>query len=140
VAAETGDVGLAQAARRLWNDATRRKMCVVGSVGSQEKYKGQVALQRGPIVYGFEALDNAGRVDVQLARDAGFTTQARPDLLGGVTTISGGAGDGRSFTAIPFYALANREPSKQAVWIAQQGQLEQPKAWPDELYRVASIQ
>ncbi len=97
--------------------------------------KGQVALQRGPIVYGFEALDNAGRVDVQLAREAGFTTQARPDLLGGVTTISGRAGDGRSLTAIPFYALANREPSKQAVWMAQQGQLEQPKAWPDEQMR-----
>lgn len=105
--------------------------------------RGLVVLQRGPIVYGFEALDNAGRADIQLARDAGLSTglstQARPDLLGGVTTISGRGADGRPWTAIPFYALANREPSQQQVWMKQEGKADDAGAWPDELYRRANI-
>lgn len=40
VAAETGDAGLADAARRLFIDTTQRRMYVSGSVGTQEKDEG----------------------------------------------------------------------------------------------------
>jgi len=40
VAAETGDAGLAEAARRLWANTTRQKMLLTGSVGTQASDEG----------------------------------------------------------------------------------------------------
>ena len=113
----------------------------VQRVRSNPKVKanaGLVALQRGPILYGFEALDNGGNLDFKIARDARFNVRWQPDLLGGICTIGGKTGDGRDFMAIPFYALANREPSKQEMWMPQEEGAEQLGAWGDELYRFAS--
>lgn len=101
--------------------------------------RGQVALQRGPIVYGLEGLDNGGQVDFSMARNAELSVQARPDLLGGISTIGGRGADGRSFTAIPFYALANREKSKQEVWMKQDGLDVDAASWAGSLYRMARI-
>lgn len=97
---------------------------------------GLVALQRGPIVYGLEALDNEGRVDVTLPRDPQFQVQYRPDFLGGVAVITGRDTDDGTFTAIPFYALANRDKSKQVVWLRQAARREQDTGWTNgALYR-----
>jgi uncharacterized protein len=79
--------------------------------------RGLVALQRGPLVYGFEGVDNGGDVDLTLPGGAPFGVEHRPDLLGGVTVIRTRAADGREVQAIPFYALANREASRQVVWV-----------------------
>ncbi len=50
--------------------------------------RGQVALERGPIVYAFEGLDNEGRVfDIVLPQTARIEARFRPDLLGGVTVL-----------------------------------------------------
>jgi DUF1680 family protein len=82
---------------------------------------GRVALQRGPIVYGVEGLDNGDDVEILLAAEPDLRTDFRPDHLGGIVEISGRRADGGRFTAIPFYALANRKPSSQAVWLRQDG-------------------
>ena len=49
---------------------------------------GRVAIQRGPLVYCFEAVDNAGQVrNIMLERDPKFAIEQRADLLGGIATI-----------------------------------------------------
>jgi DUF1680 family protein len=88
---------------------------------------GRVALERGPIVYCAEAVDNGGRVtNLYLPADAQLKF-GREDILGGVTVIKGKAmavlGDGSAkqveFTAVPYYAWDNREPGEMAVWLAE---------------------
>jgi DUF1680 family protein/sugar phosphate isomerase/epimerase len=86
--------------------------------------KGLVAIQRGPLVYCFEDIDNAGRVgDCVLPATAELKTEHQASLLGGVTTIAtnGTLGDGKAapLTAIPFYARQNRQPSRMQVWMPE---------------------
>lgn len=96
---------------------------------------GLIALQRGPIVYGFESLNNEGNVDLNLARDPQFKVESRPDFLGGVTVITGQNSANHAFTAIPFYALANRDKARQAVWVRQEGKPTVQAGWQNLLYR-----
>jgi DUF1680 family protein len=99
---------------------------------------GKVAIQRGPVVYGVEGVDNGGSVDVELGQDPQFITQWRPDLLDGVVTVAGASADGRPFLAIPFYAMANRGNSSQEVWLRQQGMpphSDKSPFWLAALYR-----
>ena len=68
-----------------------------------------------------------------IADKAKFKTKHRPDLLGGVTVITGKARtvkrttDGavvaagsKAFTAIPYYAWANRGANAMRVWVPKQ--------------------
>ena len=83
---------------------------------------GRVAIQRGPIVYCFEAVDNGGRVkDIVWPRDPKFAVEHRKDLLGGVTVITGVARDGRKITAVPYYAWDHHAPGEMIVWVTQEG-------------------
>jgi DUF1680 family protein len=53
---------------------------------------GKVALQRGPLVYCLEGVDNAGSLDdLTLPRSAPLEARLEPDLLGGVVAIQGDA-------------------------------------------------
>jgi len=97
-----------------------------------EADRGRVALQRGPLVYCAEWPDNpGGRVrNLILPDGAKLTAEFKPDLLNGVTVIKGRAialtsnAEGKAikteqdFTAIPYYAWANRGRGEMAVWIA----------------------
>jgi DUF1680 family protein len=100
-----------------------------------EADRGRVAIQRGPIVYGLEGLDNDGTPLVTLPKDPAFKVKHETGLLGGVTVITGKAADGKAFTAIPFYALANRGKSNQEVWLPQEGKTKDPRGWEGRLYR-----
>jgi len=93
---------------------------------------GRLALLRGPVVYCLEQLDVPG-ADVGALRvppDVALTARHEPNLLGGVVTLRGEAeapeADGGSkrvpFTAIPYYAWANRDPAKMAVWLIDSSQ------------------
>ncbi|MEM1570089.1 MAG: glycoside hydrolase family 127 protein [Candidatus Bathyarchaeia archaeon] len=99
----------------------------------------RIALKRGPFVYCVEQADNPG-FDVWnliVSPNPSFNIMRRPDLLGGIRTIEC---DGFvvnknpkslyssleettieikpvKFTAIPYYAWANREPGPMVVWI-----------------------
>ena len=70
---------------------------------------GRVALRYGPLVYNIENVDQD--IDSVLAPDAPLTTQWRPDLLGGVTVITGTFANGTPMLAIPNYARFNRNPA-----------------------------
>lgn len=81
--------------------------------------RGLVALRRGPLVYNFEAADNAGmegRALPTLKANSPLTTDWRPDLLKGVVVIKAQAPSGNELIAIPNYARLNR-PGHSAVWI-----------------------
>jgi DUF1680 family protein len=102
---------------------------------------GKVALQRGPIVYCLEEVDNKHIVPlnrISLPRTSGLTTEFRPDLLGGVVVIKGDAlvvgGEdwGQdlyryepspiepcTFTAVPYCVWDNREPGHMLVWMRE---------------------
>lgn len=106
-----------------------------------EADRGRVALQRGPLVYCLEAVDNGGTVfNLALPREAELTAEFRSDLLGGVMTIRGRAlaavappnvgweralyqpaADFRpvEFVAIPYYAWDNRAPGEMVVWLPE---------------------
>jgi DUF1680 family protein len=98
---------------------------VLAHEGIQED-RGKAAIQRGPLLYCVEGIDHGGRAhDVRVPLDAPLTAAYRPDLLGGLTVITGRAEtvgeDGQrkpqTLNAIPYYAWANRGKSDMAVWI-----------------------
>lgn len=96
---------------------------------------GRVALQRGPLVYCLEGVDNGSDLNtLVLPRTAVLTAELRPDLLGGVVTIRaearrdlpGNAGLYRReppasapvpILAVPYFAWANRAPGEMLVWL-----------------------
>jgi len=91
---------------------------------------GRVALQRGPLVYCVEGIDNEGTVrDLTLPDMASLASAFRPDLLNGMVVVAargsagetGGVGPAgakeRPFVAIPYYAWANRGAGEMAVWL-----------------------
>ena len=103
--------------------------------------RGRVAVQRGPIVYCFEAVDNPGGVgNIVLPRDPKFTAEHRGDLLGGVTVIKGVARDGRKITGIPYCVWDHRKAGEMMVWVRQDGKSKKPKlddpSWAGKLYRL----
>jgi DUF1680 family protein len=54
---------------------------------------GRVALQRGPVVYCAEAVDNGGTVSqLRSKADTTYTAEYRPAMLGGVNVIKGDDG------------------------------------------------
>jgi DUF1680 family protein len=85
---------------------------------------GKMAVQRGPLMYCAEWKDNGGKVsDLFLPADSRWTPVAKPDLLEGVTVLSGkgyrqkgAALQPASVTLIPYYAWANRDKGEMAVW------------------------
>jgi len=79
--------------------------------------KNMVTLASGPIVYSFEAADNANLDGVQLDTTSILQIKYQRDLLGGVNVIAGKTASGKSFTAIPYYALGNRPVKGHKVWL-----------------------
>jgi DUF1680 family protein len=78
---------------------------------------GKSAVQRGPILYALEGVDNGGSLkDVKIPLDAKLTAALKSDLLGGVEVVTGKVGD-RTVTAIPYYTWNNRGKGEMAVWI-----------------------
>ena len=84
--------------------------------------EGKVALQRGPIIYCAEWKDNEGTVsNLSIPATAVFKPQYDAGLLNGVTVLKGEAvrsdkGKNVPFTAIPYYAWANRGPGEMQIW------------------------
>lgn len=78
--------------------------------------RGRTAFVKGPLVYGAEGLDNAGLDDPIVEAGGKATTVWRDDLLGGVPVITW-KGTGAPLTLVPFFAMANREPTTQRVWL-----------------------
>lgn len=90
----------------------------VSSHENVEDNQGKVALQRGPIVFCFEGVDNEDRaLDRSLPDDSSLEIEFLPDLLGGLVVIKSTSADNGPLTAIPYYAWAHRGAGEMAVWI-----------------------
>jgi len=76
------------------------------------------AIQRGPLVYAAEAVDNPGK-DWHISDDAVLSSQFEKDLLGGLVTIEVNNPDGSKVKMIPYYAWDNREAGAMQVWLPQ---------------------
>ncbi|MBB3188301.1 glycoside hydrolase family 127 protein [Microbacter margulisiae] len=91
--------------------------------------QGKVTLERGPIVYCLEGIDNGGNVsDIILPDATKLKTTFYPDLLGGIDMITGEAkvvkqtnqgvvNQSCLIKAIPYYAWSNRGVDEMEVWI-----------------------
>jgi hypothetical protein len=92
---------------------------------------GRVAIQRGPIVFCLEGVDNEGGVrNLCLPQQARLSAAFEKDVLGGVVVVSGEAqavsrpDNGLQtkpvkFRAVPYFAWDNRKPGPMIVWLAE---------------------
>jgi DUF1680 family protein len=105
---------------------------------------GRVALQRGPIVYCLEGVDNGGRPrSFVLPKTAKLSAAFTKDLLGGVAVVRGDAQevsrgkDGKlvtrpvTFQAVPYSTWDNRAPGEMVVWLAERPELAEVPAADD---------
>jgi hypothetical protein len=111
---------------------------------SVEADEGRVALQRGPLVYAAEWPDNpGGKVRNLLLPDAAtLSSEFRPDLLNGVQVVTSRAvafaydAEGKvtrreqAFTAVPYYAWANRGAGEMLVFIPSRETSARPEPLP----------
>jgi DUF1680 family protein len=85
---------------------------------SIEAVRGRVALERGPIVYCAEGIDNNGKArELALSSGIELVAEYRKDLLGGVTVIQSRNPSANPFTAVPYYAWFNRGEGEMCVWL-----------------------
>jgi len=103
---------------------------------------GQIALQRGPVVYCLEEVDNGARLaNIAIPADASLQSHFDADLFNGISVITGNAvriepaswpadmyqpqsvvrlaHEAFQFKAVPYYLWANREPGEMRVWIRE---------------------
>lgn len=131
--------------RRKWTNGDTLQLSIPLEIFELEanpqvlQARGQIALQRGPLIYCLEQADNHADID-QIALPAGATLTAHfePGLLGGVTTITGEGrlleqeswrnqlyrpllhapvGQAVPFKAIPYCVWGNRGQQRMRVWI-----------------------
>jgi hypothetical protein len=97
----------------------------VRRVVADEKVKAdqnRFAVERGPLVYCAEGVDNDGAVlDKVIAGQVRFASQWNPDLLGGVVRIQM-SGAESSLECIPYYAWCHRGANEMRVWFPTQAE------------------
>jgi DUF1680 family protein len=130
---------------RAWKDGDvvtldlPMKPVLVESDARVEETWGEAAVMRGPLVYCAESVDLPQDVslwDVRIQRDAAWTDQHQPNLLGGVTIVEtealaapkpessglfrrvpSGAMRPIPMKLIPYFAWNNREKTEMTVWL-----------------------
>ncbi|MEO8414634.1 MAG: beta-L-arabinofuranosidase domain-containing protein [Ginsengibacter sp.] len=94
---------------------------------------GKVALQRGPVMYCAEWIDNNGKTsNIVMPVNTTFTTEYKPDLLNGIEIVratvpavlidNNGENlhtEKQTFMAIPYYAWANRGKGEMMLWFPE---------------------
>jgi DUF1680 family protein len=100
---------------------------------------GKVALQRGPLVYCLEEVDNGGNLAaISLPAASEWHAEIAPALFGGIVTLKGTAlrdetaGWGETLyqaravpsrptmlLAVPYFLWGNRQPGEMIVWLRQ---------------------
>ncbi|HEX2917952.1 MAG TPA: beta-L-arabinofuranosidase domain-containing protein, partial [Edaphobacter sp.] len=137
------------AIRRTWNTGDKVELAmdmtprVLQANPAVMEDVGKVAMQRGPVVFCMEGMDQSAQDHglnlSNLRADLKGETKIRfePEMLGGVTVLErpgtvvaegspdlyrtaaedGSEKKGTTLTLIPYYAWANRKPSPMQVWI-----------------------
>ncbi|HEY6955497.1 MAG TPA: glycoside hydrolase family 127 protein [Flavisolibacter sp.] len=91
---------------------------------------GKVAVERGPLVYCAEWVDNGGKTsNIVMPTGAKFTSELKPGLLNGVEVVkttspvveinkegTSVATVNKEITLIPYYAWANRGAGEMMIW------------------------
>jgi uncharacterized protein len=92
----------------------------------------RVAVERGPLVYAAEFVDNGGRVTNLVLDDTSpLAAEWRPAQLGGIAVVTGKAtafrmrngapvSEAVPLTLVPYYAWAHRGKGEMAVWLARE--------------------
>ncbi len=113
---------------------------VVRSHPEVRENAGKIALQRGPVIYCLEEMDNGKNLqDLTIPADQNFVVNHESELLNGVTVIRGQATQtdrdqiedslystkkldrkNREFKAIPYYAWSNRGENEMTVWVREE--------------------
>lgn len=95
-----------------------------------EDDRGKFSIERGPVVFCAEGVDNGGKVrNLMLNKNAEFTVENREDMIDGIIILKSKAvslsadkkkneviEEKQNFTAIPYYAWAHRGPGEMMVW------------------------
>ena len=118
----------------------------VQRVAADEKVRnniGLAALERGPLVYCIEGVDQSGHVtQLVLADDAILTAEQQTSLLGGVSVLRGQATetfrreDGSvaqrpvELTAVPYHVWCHRGHNPMAVWLPRTADRATPLPYP----------
>ncbi|MDF2958602.1 MAG: hypothetical protein K0S39_337 [Paenibacillus sp.] len=132
--------------RRQWQDKDQIELAfvmpveIVRSNPKLRENAGKIALQRGPVLFCLEEVDNGTNLcDLVLPANSKLAVSFDEQLLGGVPVISGYAwrtdedfNDNDSLystseckkvpvpiKAIPYFAWSNRGPGEMAVWIRE---------------------
>ncbi len=83
-----------------------------------EDNAGRVAIERGPVVYCAEWVDNGGKaLDLVLPDTAELTHEHHADHFDGVTLIEASWKEGNRVKLIPYYAWAHRGRGEMNVWL-----------------------
>ena len=92
---------------------------------------GKIALQRGPLMYCAEAMDNSGDIStVVIPKLTPFTAKFDSSMLLGITILQASVTKLKivannvstttaPFTAIPYYAWANRGKAEMMMWFPE---------------------
>ena len=105
---------------------------------------GKFSIERGPIVYCAEWIDNGGKVrNLLLDKNADFTYEYKKDLVNGVNIIKGKSTSlsidksnksvlekEQDFMAIPYYAWAHRGNGEMMVWFPYEQSAANPVSPP----------
>lgn len=108
---------------RQWNGETKIRLELSMPATKIEAHPyvsadtGKVALQRGPILYCFEEVDNPQGVDSVLSTEE--LEVFEKDIYGTVPCLKTSFVDGNEVVAIPYYLWNNRGKGKMNVWIRQ---------------------
>ena len=98
-----------------------------------EENRGKIAIERGPLVYAIEGIDNNENVfNLLFDKDGVYNAEHHHDILGGISIINGtarikgdfnmdvGTWQKQSFTSIPYYAWGHRGVGEMAVWLVSE--------------------
>lgn len=117
-----------------------RKILAIDSVVDD---RGKFAVQKGPLVYVAEGVDNQSRVrNLLLDKNASFENQFEANLIGGVNTLKTKAfsvsldnnsllvKDEKEILLIPYYAWEHRGPNEMLLWFPYEESAASPTPVP----------
>lgn len=97
---------------------------------------GKIALQRGPLLYCLEGIDNES-VNPTLGNDEIFIEHT--EFFGKTALLKGKTNQNAEFTAIPYYLWCNRGKTEMRIWldqeIAESGSAD-INDWDQKLYKI----